>query len=52
MLRRKAVFCVGSCVALHRDKFILSDEVAVAKLTTCAQRRETAERVVPWGAYQ
>ena len=49
MLRPKAVFCVGSCAALHRDKTRLGDVVAAAKLTTYAQRRETAERVVPSG---
>ncbi|XP_067031602.1 death domain-containing ATP nucleosidase-like isoform X2 [Acropora muricata] len=49
MLRPKAVFCVGSCAALHRDKTRLGDVVAAAKLTTYAQRRQTAERVVPSG---
>ena len=47
MLRPKAVFCVGSCVALHSDKNRLGDVVAAATLTTYAQRRVTAERVVP-----
>ena len=49
ILRPKAVFCVGSCAGLHRDKTRLGDVVAAAKLTTYAQRRETAERVVPSG---
>ena len=49
LLRPKAVFCVGSCAALHRDKTRLGDVVVAAKLTTYAQRRETAERVVPCG---
>ncbi|XP_029185660.1 death domain-containing ATP nucleosidase-like isoform X2 [Acropora muricata] len=49
ILRPKAVFCVGSCAALHRDKTRLGDVVVAAKLTTYAQRRETADRVVPSG---
>ena len=49
MLRPKAVFCVGSCATLHRDKTRLGDVVAAAKLTTYAERREIAERVVPSG---
>ena len=49
MLRPKAVFCVGSCAALHRDKTRLGDVVAAAKLTTYAQRRVTANKVVPCG---
>ena len=49
MLRPKDVFCVGSCAFLHRDKTRLGDVVAAAKLTTYAQRQETAERVVPSG---
>ena len=49
MLRPKAVFCVGSCAALHRDKTRLGDVVAAAKLTTYAQRRVTAKKVVPCG---
>ena len=48
-LRPKAVFCVGSCAGLHRDKTRLGDVVAAAKLTTYAQRRVTAETVVPCG---
>ena len=49
MLRPKAVFCVGSCAALHHDKTRLGDVVAAAKLTTYAQRRVTANKVVPCG---
>ena len=49
MLRPKAVFCVGSCAALHRDKTRLGDVVAAAKLTPYAQRRVTANKVVPCG---
>lgn len=48
-LRPKAVFCVGSCNALHRDKTRLGDVVAPAKLTTYAQREVTSTRVVPCG---
>ncbi|XP_067024644.1 death domain-containing ATP nucleosidase-like isoform X1 [Acropora muricata] len=49
MLRPKAVFCVGSCAALHHDKTRLGDVVVAAKLTTYAQRRVTANKVVPCG---
>ena len=49
MLRPKAVFCVGSCAALHHEKTRLGDVVAAAKLTTYAQRRVTANKVVPCG---
>ena len=49
LLRPKAVFCVGSCAALYRDKTRLGDVVAAAKLTTYAQRRVTANKVVPCG---
>ena len=49
MLRPKVVFCVGSCAALHYDKTRLGDVVAAAKLTTYAQRRVTANKVIPCG---
>ena len=48
VLRPKAVFCLGSCAALH-DKTRLGDVVAAAKLTTYAQRRVTANKVVACG---
>ena len=49
ILRLKAVFCLGSFAALHHDKTRLGDVVAAAKLTTYAQRRLTANKVVPCG---
>ena len=49
LLRPKAVFRVGSCAALYRDKTRLGDVVAAAKLTTYAQRLVTAKKVVPCG---
>ena len=41
ILRPKAVFCVGSCGALHRDKTTLGDVVVSAKLTTYVDRTVT-----------
>ena len=41
ILRPKAVFCVGSCGALNRDKIMLGDVVVSAKLTTYADRTVT-----------
>ena len=49
MLRPKVVFCVGSCAALDHDKTRLGAVVAAAKLTTYAQRRVTANKVIPCG---
>lgn len=39
-LRPKAVFCVGYCGALHRDKTKLGDVIVSAKLTTYTDRTE------------
>ena len=49
ILRPKAVFCVGSCAALHRDKIKLGDVVISAKLTTYAAQRVTANGVEKLG---
>ena len=48
-LRPKAVFCVGCCGALHRDKTKLGDVVVSAKLTTYADKRVTNQGVYPLG---
>ena len=45
ILRPRAVFCVGSCAALHRDKTKLGDVVISATLTTYAPQRVTADGV-------
>lgn len=49
ILRPKAVFCVGYCGALHRDKTKLGDVVVSAKLTTYAERTVTNNGVQPRG---
>ena len=37
MLRPKAVFCVGSCAGLHRERTRMGDVIAAVKLATYAQ---------------
>ena len=49
VLRPKAVFCVGYCGALHRDKTKLGDVVVSAKLTTYADKTVTNNGVQPRG---
>ena len=49
ILRPKAVFCVGSCAALHRDKTKLGDVVISAKLTTYAPQKVTTNGVEKLG---
>ncbi len=49
ILRPKAVFCVGYCGALHRDRTKLGDVVVSAKLTTYAERTVTNDGVQPRG---
>ena len=49
ILRPKAVFCVGSCAALDREKTKLGDVVISAKLTTYAPQRVTANGVEKLG---
>ncbi len=48
-LRPKAVFCVGYCGALHRNRTKLGDVVVSAKLTTYAERTVTNIGVQPRG---
>lgn len=48
-LRPKAVFCVGCCGALHRDKTKLGDVIVSAKLTTYAEKKVTNQGVYPHG---
>ena len=50
-LRPKAVFCVGYCGALRRDKIKLGDVVVSAKLTTYAERAVTNSGIQPRGLY-
>ena len=42
LLRPKAVFWVGSCGVLYRDKSRLGDVIAAAKLTTYVRQRVNA----------
>ena len=37
MLRPKAVFCIGSCAGLHRERTRMGEVIAAAKLATYAQ---------------
>ena len=49
ILQPKAVFCIGTCRGLYRDKTKLGDVVVPAKLTTYAPRRMTSIGAVPCG---
>ena len=49
ILRPKAVFCVGYCGGLRRDKIKLGDVVVSAKLTTYAERAVTNSGIQPRG---
>ena len=49
ILQPKAVFCIGTCRGLYRDKTKLGDVVVPAKLTTYTPRRMTSIGAVPCG---
>lgn len=49
ILRPKAVFCVGCCGALHKEKTKLGDVVVSSKLTTYADRTVTSHGIQPRG---
>ena len=49
ILQPRAVFCIGSCWGLYRDKTRLGDVLVPAKLTTYAPRRMTSTGAVPCG---